>query len=170
MEKLIYHSSPVITLASNHFVNVPTVFQYEDTPLIEVVQAEKLGYTSSISIFHQDGTYLAKVNGTRAFPTETGRLAGIVMEKLKDRWICRMEKKEIFEILHQPGDAFKILAELYTPDGRFVKLGEEPLPQLFDIAGNAIRVGGVTMTGNTFQNCRIGILLKKDGSCAIGVS
>jgi len=168
METLVYQTSPTVTLATNQFVNVPIVLQYESTPLIEVIQEQSLGYTSSIPIFHKDGTYLAKVNGTRVFPTEKGKLAGIQMDKYADRTVCKMGSTVLFEVHHQPGDAFKIVAELFAPDGYFVRFQDSPQPGLIDVTGNAIKVGGVIMSNNVIRGFRIGIWLKSNGSCAIG--
>ncbi len=170
MKKLIYQSSPIVTLATNNFINIPVIFQYEKTPLIEIVYEQSIGYTSKIPIYHPDGTYLAKVNGTRVYPTEDGKKAGITMNEYSDQWICKMDDKTIFEVHHQKGDSFKLFAELYTPDGCFVKFEDNPKPSLINITGNDINVGGVSMSGCTFNNLQIGIWLKKDGSCLIGCS
>jgi len=75
-----------------------------------------------------------------------------------------------FEVKHQPGDAFKTQAELYTPEGYFVKTSDAPKPELLDATGNALKVGGVTMSGNTFQGMRIGVWIRSDGSVSLGVS
>jgi len=84
------------------------------------------------------------------------------------KFICSLENKVMFELSHDVGDAFKADAELYAPDGYFVKCSDAPNPELFDLTGNAIKVGGVTMIGNVFQNLSVGIWLRKDGSCTIG--
>ena len=170
MEKIIYQSTPIVTLASNKFINVPIIFQYENTPLIEIIHEQNIGYTTSIPIYHSDGTYLAKVNGTRIYPTDEGKKAGIIMQKLANQTICKMNKKTIFEIHHQKGDAFKLFAELFTPDGYFVKFEENPKPSLIDYQGNYIRIKGAIISGTTFKNLKIGILMKKDGTCLIGVT
>ena len=75
----------------------------------------------------------------------------------------------MFALTHGVGDAFKANAELYAPDVYFVKCTDAPKLELFDLKGSAIQVGGVTMIGNVFQNLSIGIWLRKNGSCAIGV-
>jgi hypothetical protein len=168
MEKLNFQNSPIVTIGSNKFINVPVILKYEDTPLIEIIKEQTLGYTTSIPIYHSDGTYLAKVKGTRIFPTDDGKKAGIQMEHPYKKTICKMGNRTIFEIHHETGDAFKTFAELYTPDGYFIKYDDKPIPTLLDIKGNFLKVGGVTMTGCTFQNLRIGIWIKKDGSCALG--
>jgi hypothetical protein len=59
MDELIYQTSPAVTLATNLFVNVPVILQFDDTPLISVVKEQALGFTTEIPIYHADGTYLA---------------------------------------------------------------------------------------------------------------
>jgi hypothetical protein len=168
--ELIFQSSPRITIATNTFINVPIILMYEDTPLIEVIKEQDIGFTTQIPVYHSDGTYLAKVKGNRIFPTEAGRKANIVIRDTPGKFICSLDNKEIFELTHGVGNAFRADAELYTPDGYFVKCSDAPKPQLFDLKGNAIKVAGITMSGNVFQNLAIGIWLRKDGSCAIGVA
>jgi hypothetical protein len=164
--KLIFQKSPLVTVGTNTFINVPIILQYENTPLIEVIKEQYLGYTSSIPIYHPDGTYLAKVNGTRLYLTEKGKKAGIKLDRLADRTICKMGSQTYFEIQHQPGDAFKTSAELYTPDGLFIKASET---DVFDILGSdSLRIGGTTLTDNTFENFSIGIRIRQDGSIELG--
>jgi hypothetical protein len=170
MEKLIYQTSPRVTFATNQFTNVPVIFQFDDTPLISIVKEENLGFTTAIPIYHSDGTYLAKVNGTRIFPTEEGKKAGIVMRYPKGMTVCEMNDKTLFEIAHESGDAFRAQAELYTPTGFFVKYSETPTPTIISSNGGALQIGGITMSHNQFFGCRIGIWLKSDGSCAMGCS
>ncbi|HEX9758288.1 MAG TPA: hypothetical protein VGB26_10905 [Nitrospiria bacterium] len=83
--------------------------------------------------------------------------------------VCTMAGRTVFEIHHQSGDSFRTNAELYTPDGCFVKAKDAPSPELVDASGNALRVGGITMSDCTFQNLRIGVWLRSDGSCSLGV-
>lgn len=167
--KLIFQSSPSITIATNTFINVPVILKYEETPLIEVINEQGIGFTTQIPIYHSDGTYLAKVKGNRVYPTEEGKKAKIEIRDLEGKFICSLDKKVLFEITHGVGDAFKATAELYTPDGYFIKCSNAPKPELFDLSGNAISVVGITMKGIVFQRLSIGIWLRKDGSCAIGV-
>jgi hypothetical protein len=46
MAELIYHSTPRVTFASNTFINVPTIFQFDETPLISIVREANLGFTT----------------------------------------------------------------------------------------------------------------------------
>ena len=165
---LIYQTSPAVNLATNIFINVPIVLQFDDTPLISVVKEQNLGYTTEIPIFHADGTYLAKVNGTRVFATEAGKKAGVVMRDLPNLTVCEVAGKTMFEVFHQKGDAFRIQAELATPSGYFVKMADAPAPSVLKSDGQSLQIGGVHMSGNIFQGCRIGVWLKSDGSLAIG--
>ncbi|WP_026995189.1 hypothetical protein [Flectobacillus major] len=167
---LIFQNSPQVTIATNKFINVPVILKYEDTNLIEVIKEVGIGFTTQIPIYHQDGTYLAKVNGTRMYLTKDGEKAGLKIEKHQNLWVCTMDKQTLFEIQQQTGDAFKTTAELYTPDGYFVKCSASPSPNLIDTTGNELKIGGIIMSGNTFIDCRIGIWLKKNGSCSIGVN
>jgi hypothetical protein len=77
MDKLTFTRSPAVTIATNTFVNVPTILQYEDTPLIQVVKVQPAGFTMQIPIYHPDGTYLAKVVGSRPFMTRDGEKVGL---------------------------------------------------------------------------------------------
>ena len=166
--ELIYQTTPTVTFATNTFINVPTILQFDDTPLISVVKEENLGFTSEIPIFHSDGTYLAKVRGTRVFPTEAGKKAGIVMRSLANLTVCELDGRTLFEIAHQQGNAFRAQAELYTPTGYFVKSTATDLPSLVKSDGTALNVGGIRMTNCSFSGVRIGIWLQSNGSIGIG--
>jgi hypothetical protein len=168
--KLVFQSSPSITVATNTFINVPVILKYEDTPLIEVIKEQGIGFMTQIPIYHSDGTYLAKVKGNRIYPTEEGKKANIEIRDLQGKFICSLDNKVMFELTHGIGATFKANAELYAPDGYFVKCTDAPKPELYDLKGNAIQIGGVTLIGNVFQNLSIGIWIRKNGILAIGVS
>lgn len=102
MSKLIYQAEPVVVLATNTFINVPIVLQFDDTPLISVVREQNLGFTTEIPIYHEDGTYLAKVRGTRVYATEDGKKAGLEIRQFSDAWACEINGRTVFEVKHQP--------------------------------------------------------------------
>ena len=168
MNKLIFQNTSEIILATNTFINVEEILKFEDTNLIELVKDVNLGLTTKIPIYHSDGTYLTKVVGTRVFPTELGKKAGVRIEKLSDVWECKLDGKTIFEIHHKKGESFKTYAELYTPEGYFVKCSESKIPGLINMNGDGLVVGGMTLAGNTFKNLKTGIWIRKDGSGSIG--
>ena len=168
MDKLIFQTSPTVTLSTNQFTNVPIILQYDDTPLISIIKEQSLGFTTEIPIYHPDGTYLAMVNGTRVYPTKDGEKAGIKMVHPKNMTVCEMNGQTLFEITHESGDAFRTQAELYTPTGFFIKSTDTPIPQVINSNGETLQIGGINMSGCTISGCRIGIWLKSDGSCAVG--
>lgn len=159
-----------MVIATNTFINVPVVLKYEDIPLIEFVREQPIGFATQVPIYHSDGTYLAKVKGNRVYPTGAGKKANVKVRNTADKFICTLENRVVFELSHGVGQAFKADAELFTPDGYFVRCADALYPGLFDSAGSAIALSGVTLMGNTFLNCRVGIWLRKDGSIHIGVS
>jgi len=170
MDELVFHSSPEVRIASNSFINVPVILQYDEQPLISVTKTEEVNFTTEVPIYHSDGTYLAKVRGNRIYPTEEGEKADVEVRKLPDVWVCNVEGRTAFEIRQQSGNAFRTDAELYTPDGRLVKVHDSPKPDLIDKDGQALEVGGLTMTNSTIQNMAIGIWVHSDGGLDIGVS
>lgn len=170
MERLFYQNAPAVTIATNTFINVPIVLQHDDTPLISVVRDYALGYTTEIPIFHPDGTYLAKVNGTRIFSTEAGKKVGLEVTALPQLTVCKMGNRVLFEIHHEKGDAFRTAAELYTPNGQFVRCTDDAAAQLMNSNGQSIKLGGVTMSRCIFEGMRIGLLLSSNGSVSVGVN
>ena len=169
MKELIYHSSPAVTFAANTFINVPTILQFEDTSLVSIVREATLEYTTEIPIYHADGTYLAKVRGTRVYATKEGEAAEVAIRQLPTMWVCKVAGRTAFEIHHQQGDAFRLQAEFNTPTGYLVKVDNAPKPQLYNASGEALQVGDITVAGNMFKNLRIGVWIRSNGSVVIGV-
>jgi hypothetical protein len=165
--RLIYQTSPSVALGKNVFTDVPIVLQFESTPLISVVSEQGLGYTTQIPIYHADGTYLAKVTGTRVYATEAGKKAGVVMRELTDATVCEVAGKTVFEVFQQKGDAFRVRAELATSSGYFVRVADEEI-RLLKSDRQPVQIGGMHMIGRTITGRRIGVLLKRDGSAFIG--
>jgi hypothetical protein len=168
MDTLIYQTTPAVTFATNVFTRVPIILQFDDTPLVSVVPEVNLGFTTEIPIYHPDGTYLAKVRGTRIYPTTDGEKAGLVIRKLAQTTVCELAGRTAFEIHHQTGDAFKLHAELHAPNGFLVKSANTP-PSIVAQDGQPLKVGRLVMSNNAIDGFDIGVLLKSDGSCRIGV-
>jgi hypothetical protein len=137
--------------------------------LISIVREATLEYTTEVPIYHADGTYLAKVRGTRVYATKEGEAAGVAIRQLATTWVCTVAGRTAFEIHHQQGDAFRVQAELNTPTGYLVKVDDTPRPQLYSASGQVLRVGNISMVGNVFQNLRIGVWIRSDGS-SIGIA
>lgn len=167
---MIYQTWPAVTYATNTFINVPIILQFDDTPLISVVKQEDLTFTTEIPIIHSDGTYLARVRGTRVFPTEDGKKAGITVRSLPGLTVCELAGRTAFEIDHAPGDHFRVRAELYTPNGFFIKGLNTPLPEVINASGRGLYLGGVGIENNVISNVRIGVWLWSNGEFALGSS
>lgn len=169
MDTLVFQTHPHVTFGGNLFVDVPVILQFEDTPLIEVIKEQEVGFTTQIPIYHEDGTYLAKVVGSRLFLTPDGQKAGVTLSHPDKMTVCSLGSKTLFEIRREQAAAIKAAAELFTPTGHFVRFAAQA-PQLLDAQGGGIQIRGVTFQGNTFQGCRIGFWMKADGSLAAGCS
>ena len=77
--RAFYNSSPLLVIGDNTFRNVPTILQFENTPLLEVTKVIDAGYAVSFPVFHQDGTYIARVRGSRIHITDQGKTAALKM-------------------------------------------------------------------------------------------
>jgi len=166
---LVFQESPEIELATNRFINVPIVLQYDEVPLIEVVTELNVGFEIQIPIYHSNGTYLAKVKGSQLYLTEDGKKAGVTLRHPDKMTVCEIDGRTIFEITREEAAALKTQAELYTPDAAFIKCSNSDLAgYVLDDNSNQLQIGGCTMQGNVFTNCRIGIHIRKDGTMAIG--
>lgn len=165
---LIFQTSPRVTIASNTFVNVPIILRYENINLIEVIKEQDVGFTTQIPIYHQDGTYLAKATGNRLYLTDDGKKTGLKIEQYQGLWVCELDGQTLFEIHQQAGDAFKTTAELYTPDGYFIKCNASS-PNLIDPFGKELKISGMTMSGNLISGCKIGIWIR-NGAFLMGVN
>ena len=171
MSDLIFNSIPSFTIATNTFVNCPIILQYDDTPLIQVVQNVDASFTTEIDIFHDDGTFLAKAKGTQLYPTDDGKKAGVTLRHPDKLTVCELNGQTLFELERQQAAALKGSAELYTPNGGFIRAVDS------GVAGHVmerrdgahLEIGGMHMSGNTFQ-CRVGIHIKSDGSIGLGGS
>ena len=164
----IFSETTTVEFATNIFVNVPIILQYEDTPLIKVVQAETVGKTTEFSIYHSDGTYLAKLKGARLFRTPEGKKAGLELKQPQDMTVCEMNGKVIIELKRIGAAAIATQAELYTPNGAFVKSRNSQSPIEFSAGpGEPLRVGATSILYSSFTGCDIGVLVKADGSVTV---
>lgn len=159
MSKLIFGPFDKFQFGTNSFVNVHTILQYEHTPLIEIVKNETLQLTTQVSVYRSDGTYLAKIKGSRIQFAASSEKANLIMDSLTDRRICRLDNRVIFE-LRRVGKLWEIDAELYAPDSTLISgRANEPFR---------------TMMGNGFDNssasnCAIGLLVTMDGGVSFGI-
>lgn len=159
---LVFQQSPDVVIATNTFRNVPTILQYEETPLIEVGKFAEAGYTTRFSIFHNDGTKIAVVDGSRIRLTPEGDKANIRRREEQNLVVCELDGKPIIEMRHTSPHSLRGWAELHAPGGVFIKALDAGVTGIRQ-DGSAITLGGMTMTGCTFINNRIGIHVRHDG-------
>jgi len=165
---LVFQESPEIELATNRFINVPIILQYDVTPLIEIVREIDVGFEIQIPIYHSDGTYLAKVKGSRLFLTDDGKKAGVTLRYPDKMTVCEINGKTVFEIKREKAAAIKTHAELYTSDAAFIKCSNDSLAgYVLGKDNTQLRIGGVTMRGCSIKNSKIGIHIRKDGTMGI---
>jgi hypothetical protein len=143
MTDLIYIPERKVEFCTNVFVNTPVILRYDVTPMLEIVQAEQAGYTTQIPIYHNDGTYLAKCFGSQIYRTPAGKKAGVELRFLPGVTACELGGKTLFEIRRTEAAALKTDAELYTPDGSFLKSSDHGLTgTVLNPAGQPFTIGG----------------------------
>jgi len=168
MTTLIYQATPAIHFASNVFINVPVILQFEDTPLLEVVGKLKAGFTTQFSIYHPDGTYLAKLKGSQLYLTKEGKKAGLVLRHPPLKTICELNGSPIIELTRLEAAALKTEAELYTPQGTFLKSSDAGLTgYVLDSQAQQLEIGGLTFKSCQFKDLKIGVQVYRDGRVRI---
>ncbi len=166
---LTYTESPVFAFAGNQFRDVPIILQVDRTPMIEVVKEVRAGYQIQFYIYREDGTELAKVKGTRIFPTEDGKKAGLAPRSLHKVYVCEMEGKTVFELRREQAAALKLSAELYAPNGSFVKVNPDLISGYVPGGSDSQLEIMASIVGNTIIGARIGVLVDSAGGVAVGV-
>ena len=168
-DSLLFQESPVVEYASNIFINVPVILQYDDTPLIEVVNVVEAGYTTQFSIYNRDGVYIAKVKGSRLFTTDEGKKSNLQLRYPEGATVCCLDGHTLFEIRRKEAAALKTEAELYSPDGRFIRSNSSGFPEaLVTASGDSLRIGGFVMMNSTIKCREVGIRIQRNGSIGIG--
>lgn len=128
-DDLIFAGHPVVDIGGTKFIDVPVILQYEQDPLILIANEMRVGFSAEFRIFHSDGTYLAKVVGSRLFATEKGGKAGLKLRHPAGMTVCELEGATLFEVRRNQAAGLKTQAELYTPHGGFIRC----LPRAADL-------------------------------------
>jgi hypothetical protein len=105
-----------------------------------MVRSEGAGFTTQITIFHKDGTYLAKVKGTQMYLTPDGAKAGLKLRHPGLMTVCEMGTETLFEVRRDYAAPLKLTAELYTPTGGFIK-GYDFLQYIESFGSGGIAIG-----------------------------
>jgi hypothetical protein len=160
MDVTIFDSHPDVTIAGNTFRNVPTILQFEETPLLQVGRFVDAGFTTRFPVYHSDGTKIAVVDGSRIFLTEEGKAAQLALRHEQNLTVCELEGKPILELWREGAAALRGKAELYAPRGVLVQADDSA--QAFD-KGTHLEAHGIIMQGNVIENAPIGVLITRNG-------
>jgi hypothetical protein len=164
-DSLIFFESPEVEYAGNFFKNVPIILEYDDIPLIEVVQEQTAGFTTQFQIFNKNGIYIAKVKGSQLYLTKDGSKSNIKLRHPDRMTVCELDGQTMFEVRRKDASALKTQAELFTPDGRFMKSNNHGAPSgLISSDGSYLKVGTNIMVGCRIQSCRVGIHISSKGT------
>jgi hypothetical protein len=157
---VIYQTHPDVVVASNVFRNVPTILQFEDTPLIEVGRFAEAGFAAKFHIFNQDNQDIAVVVGSRIFLTEIGKKCNLRRRSEPNLTAVELEGKTILEMRHTAAAAMNLAAELWAPEGILVKSRHSVITSLIQNEPEAITIGNnITIARNYVDGFHIGIYL-----------
>jgi hypothetical protein len=158
---VIFQEHPEVEIATNKFIGVPTIIQWEDTPLIEVGKFEPAGYTTRFTVYHNDGTPIAVVRGSRIIRTDEGKRAKIEQRTAPDLTALELEGKTIIEMRRKGAAALKGWAEIYAPEGVFIKANDTDMAA---ILGNGTGIPVLSGIRNgVFKEHLIAIHVTKNG-------
>jgi len=167
-DRLIFSGSPEVEYAGNFFKEVPVILEYEDTPLIEVVQEQAGRFTTQFTIFNKDSLYIAKVKGSQLYPAKEGSGSNLKLRHPKNTTVCELDGRTIFEVRRKDAAALRVDAELFTPDGRFLKASDRGIPsELISRDGSSVRIRGLVMVGCYCRKSRVGVHISSTGGAAI---
>ena len=181
--EVFFSQHPDVVIASNRFIGVSTILQFENTPLIEVGKFVKAGYSAKFSVYHSDGTKIAVVKGRQIYRTEEGKAAKFSMRYDHELTACELEGKPILELRRDGPAALRGWAQLYAPEGFLVEIkpADSVTPVLLPKITDLLRNESLTLPGNavlercTFSNFMIGMLVCRpgyvppDGSIAVRI-
>jgi len=125
INSLLFGQGSVIRYGGNLFINVPVLLQVDGVPLIETIINNEISRTTRVSLYHQDGTNLAEVIGTRLLLTAEGEKAGVEIKFRSRLTYCTIGNKILFEELRVSAATVVITAELFTPTGLVVRSTSE---------------------------------------------
>lgn len=166
-DKLIFYERPAVRFANNIFTNVPTILQFDDTPIISVKKALTRKHYVHIQIFQRDGTELAVCDSLRLFLTDEGRRTNLKIAHPQDNMtVCTLDGRTLFELTRTGLASLSIQSELYTPTGCLIKCNSEAIP--LSMFQDQTLLGSTAMSNCDVENCDVGVWCKSDGNIDIG--
>jgi hypothetical protein len=159
--KLTFSPSPVVLFGGNRFIDVPVILQVGPTPIVETVKGAQLDRLTQFSIYNADGVYLAKVVGPRLFLTKDGEKSQLSLQHPPLMTVCKLGASTLFEVRRDAAAGVAISAELYSPEGLFIKAPASIPVGTFSKDGT--RIGGAVFQNNTLNGIAIGFWISPDG-------
>lgn len=135
-----------VLIGGNTYIDCPTIIDYKGQSIFELLRSDSDGYLGiNFDIYVKDGSKVATVrNGQFVGATPPGyQIQGsenqyVLVETATGRQVCDIRLR-----LKARDDAeLDVSAQMYMPDGKLVA---------FD--SNQTNLGGIKMSGNTFQAC-----------------
>lgn len=137
--------------------------------MLEVVREQAAGFTTQFHIYHEDGTYLAKLIGSQLHRTKDGEKVGLVLHHPPLKTVCELNGKTIIELTRSEAAALKTEAELFAPGGVFLKCGDSHLTGFIRRnQGEPLVIENNAFFGNIIQDREVGIWVNRYGSVRIG--
>lgn len=164
-----YDTRYSVVLATNNFVNVPTILQYEKQSIISVDTSNSV---LKFAFYNKDGKKIADIIGKKIHwcNVEDPKLTVLSKSVLKETYKINYNGKTVIQVKQKSASDFEILkAELFIPDDKIITISEDCEIQVKTKDGKQIGKSRVIMTNNTFINVPIGVFIQKDGTINIGV-
>jgi hypothetical protein len=166
--EITFNEHPDVIIGTNTFRNVPTILQFEGTPLIEVEKSEPAGYRIKYAVYNRDGIQIAVVKGAQMYRTAEGAAANIKLRHEPNLTACELDDKTILELHRHGASALKGWAELYAPEGVLVKANDAGASAMLRNGDFLPLPGGGYLRNSVFDGCKIGILATRQ-SLTVGV-
>jgi hypothetical protein len=137
-----------VRLGGNTYINTPNLVVYKGTPIFRIRRSDDDGILGiDFDVFDSKGQRVATfakgvvVQGDEAdYKIETGHDVYSVTERSSGRVVARVQRRG------GQGAELNVHVHMYLPNGFLLNAGPE-----------ATNLGGVTLTGNVFENCGAGI-------------
>ncbi len=167
MTDLSFTFFPTVFIGNYVFHNVKTIFQVEDTPLIEMVHKPEVGFITRFSVFDFRGNDIARTEGTIILPVIKSKDTGLTMTRQDNTWVCKQSNGQTLFTVEQKENTLLINAELFTPAGTKTNIAIGKELQFFDSDNKAIQISDMNAT-KSVQDAAIGLHLYGDGTLVIG--
>ena len=133
-----------VKLCGNTYINTPNLIVYKNTPIFKILRSEQNGMLGiDFDVYDSNGPRVATIakgivvqGDTANYTITTGHEEYTVKENSTNRQIVSVKRRGV------QGAELEVSVDLYTPSG--FHLNATP---------THTNIGGMTVSGCTFQNC-----------------